>query len=103
MNIKVELIQKIDYLLSTSDKVNIYNRSLLLIERKDCDFKIVEEVYYNNNLVLEVKYGSYVRINLKTTNRYIIKDLLDCIKECVKYEEDKESNTLKILEEEYNK
>ena len=47
MNIKVKLIQDIDYLLSTSDKVNIYNRNLLLIERKDCEFRTVEEVYSN--------------------------------------------------------
>lgn len=103
MNIKNELIQRIDYLLSTSNEFNVYNRNLLLIERKDCDFRFVDEVYYNNNLVFVVRYSSFVRVELNTNNRYIIKECLDCLKDCVAYEEGKENEALRILKEEYSK
>lgn len=103
MNIKNKLIQDIDYLLYTSDKVNMYNRNLLLIECKDNDKRFEQEVYFNNDLVMVIRYNGYTIIDLKTSNRYTIKDFLDCLKDCVKYEEDREKNNLKILEEEYNK
>jgi hypothetical protein len=103
LNIKNKLIQDIDFLLSTSDKVNIYNRNLLLIENKDNNKRFEQEIYFNNDLVMVIRYSGFATIDLKTCNRYIIKDFLDCLKECVKYEEDRENNNLKILEEEYNK
>mgnify|MGYP003298716083 CR=1 FL=1 len=77
MNIKNKLIQDIDYLLSTSDKVNMYNRNLLLIECKDNNKRFEQEVYFNNDLVMVIRYNGRTIIDLKTGNRYTIKDFLD--------------------------